>query len=141
MLNNGDFVKTLDYKLDPICGTIEKINNDTFVTFTDNVYNNDGIFLGFTKSYLKVYPTNCVKKLVSIELSDYLSVDIFEYDVFKTKENVLFYVYFDYNIMALLYVSEPTKSIPDNLNFFECELVGNLVLNNVFEGIFDTDFD
>ena len=131
MITNGDFIKTINSSNEIITGTVEKLD-DFYVTNTLNIFDDNNNIVGFSKNYLKINPNICAKKLMSIPLGD-----IFEYDVFLTPDGVNFYVYFDYKYMSILYMAERGKYIEDNINIYDCKLVGNLIIDSVLNNLFD----
>lgn len=73
----------------------------------------------------EVSPAKCVKEIAELPNGNML----FEYDVFKLLDGTLFYIIFDITRLAVVYISQPAISLPDNISLFNCECVGNLKLN------------
>jgi hypothetical protein len=80
---------------------------------------------GTSINIVPIDSTKFAKRIAEVPTGD----SIFEFDMFISPNNDLFYVIWDYTKLAVVYMSIDEKDLPDNINIFECKYVGNLKLD------------
>ena len=125
MNDTNIYVKSFDKAGQYIEGVLVKVGNNYFIQNSSELVEND-ICVGFINSYIEVNPHTCARKLCELPNKS----SIFEFDIFSTQNGELFYVSFDYNRLAITYTAMDGIDLPDNINIFDCTLVGNYILNN-----------
>lgn len=135
----NEYVLSRDSAGQYVEGICVKILDNFYVrNVVENV--SDNFYLGYSDIYTLVNPMCCAKRLGSLLNKE----NIYEYDVFQTSDGIRFYVSFDYMNLAIVYFTEKDKCLPDNVNLFNCNRIGNiktddpmLFVNELGEFIFD----
>lgn len=128
MNNYSGYVKAYSLAGDLVFGEIVRIADRFHVVELVNNLNT-----GLSINLIPIDSTRFAKKIAEVPTGDY----IFEFDVFTVADKYAFYVIWDYTKLAVVYISIDGKNLPDNINLFDCNYIGNIKLDDCLLKQFD----